>query len=373
MLIVKLLCFFLLTVFLELGINCDNNITRTIQLANKIKSHYQLKPYVNHLLFSPYKLCLPNIFFIGFPKAGTTYLNDLLIKHPHVQRVRKEPHFFTRRWINGTLLKQVIYFYKYLDIYRTACSLVIQKSRTVLMDASQSTSWETRSDIDIPTFLYSLNPNMRILIETRDPFDRILSDFYYFNGNTERSERSFPDHLNNAITAFEDCFSAVDKRLPHSATMVDYCYCAYNPPNDLSFFRIHISMYFCHIHRWLAVVPSSSIHVVNFEDLNLYLPSHLKGNISSNSHASSNSIYSVNLTIFHDVLRFLSLPVNLYNDSLLIRETNNNVFNINNNKHNKKYNIYDDISLELEMSYFKLLTFISKYSGLFSYPTNSNS
>lgn len=326
--------------------HCKQNDYSTFGLERMILQHYNISynSRFNILKGLNNSTCLPNVYFAGFPKSGTTFLNSALKGHPLVQNSIKEPHFLTRKWINGTNKSKVIDFSKYLSIYEKFCNNYFLREKRILIDASQSLSWEVRNDIDLASFIYNLNPHVKVILETRNPYDRIISDFFYFNKYNERTPSTLDKYLLPAIQQFEECFSNhfqlyqsfTSSSMQHLLSSLSdqdtnmkeaiqdmLCPCAYQPPNDIIFgVRIHISMYACHIRRWKHVIPSSQLQIIRFEDL----------------HPAS--AHMINITLFvNSILAFLNLPTDLYDMHYLEDgNKNSNSDGDNNNRNSISYN-----------------------------------
>ena len=67
-------------------------------------------------------ICIPNIYFGGFPKCGSTQLYDLLVTHPLLQGpLVKEPHW----WAKGIhyIVEKDVHPYKKTVGFRLPCSV----------------------------------------------------------------------------------------------------------------------------------------------------------------------------------------------------------------------------------------------------------
>ena len=313
--------------------------------------------------------CIPNVYFAGFPRSGTSYLTSILNEHPQVQRVAKEPHFFTRFWrkapssLSSSSSSSLMInestsshntnstsFQRYLDLYRRQCLNVLKDNKTVMIDGSQSLAWQLREDgVDLVTFLFDLNPNMKLLFAVRDPLSRLLSWFFhFFDYSKYNNPREYLEaNARTEIRLFEDCFDSLEAQ--H-----DSCYCAYHPPKS-GVLNLHVSMYHCHLKRWREVIPLNQLLVVSYEELYEINNNNNKHDRSSSDKVVNNNsgfnkpinaddnFHSVNITILKDIFRFLSLPVSNYDyDSLKGVDSNSDnklssPFNItkriNTNKH----------------------------------------
>lgn len=113
-----------------------------------------------------------NVFLIGAQKAGTTYISSLCNQHPDVcVSEPKEPHFFTRNFVNG------------FDYYRQCFSDPESKIR---IDASTTYSFlRPKRDLDVkdapglldpvPQRIFEACPEARFIYILRDPVERAAS------------------------------------------------------------------------------------------------------------------------------------------------------------------------------------------------------
>jgi hypothetical protein len=206
--------------------------------------------------------CLPNLFLGGFPKTGTTALFNYLSNHSRiVVGVTKEPHFLTRKMThnNGSSDALVQIYRDYMRGYNSACSRALSPSSSTniiqyIIDGSQSLAWQLSlrdtSIHDLPLFLRSLTPHAKFVFSKRDPVFRSVSDYFHFHkaGDSD-SVREFAEKVKVDITSMEQCFA---KR--------PGCCCAYFPPaTAVTSPRLYLSLYQCHLARWYAAFPRSSI------------------------------------------------------------------------------------------------------------------
>tara|TARA_Y100000815_G_scaffold270048_1_gene293953 strand:- start:567 stop:1424 length:858 start_codon:yes stop_codon:yes gene_type:complete len=113
-----------------------------------------------------------NVFLIGAQKAGTTYISSLCNQHPDVcVSEPKEPHFFTRNFVQG------------FDYYRQCFS---DPESRIRIDASTTYSFlRPRRDLDVkdapglldpvPQRIFEACPEARFIYILRDPVERAAS------------------------------------------------------------------------------------------------------------------------------------------------------------------------------------------------------
>jgi len=128
---------------------------------------------------------LTNLFIVGAPKCGTTTLHDLLNSQENIEMsIVKEPHFFcedlTRKipssqkrkkrvkYKNGEIQKRHFSYIESIEIYR---SLWLKPDQTFYGEGSTSYLYSKKA----PEEIFKYNPESKIIIVLRDPYDRCLS------------------------------------------------------------------------------------------------------------------------------------------------------------------------------------------------------
>ena len=229
-----------------------------------------------------YLVCLPKIFFIGFPRSGSTQLFEMLIQHPEiVPGITKEPHWWARSSFNVTFPHNIISILEYLLYFSTA-SLHIERNPLLLtIDASQSTIWDTRSLTDMcsmPTIISRLIPSAKYIVIMREPGERLYSDFaYLLHKKYIRHETYWDGILNDLPSMFHktvlleiDEFNSCLETYPLEVC-TDYASggVAYkdNVTRLTGRVRLGISMYFVHITKWLRVIPREQFIFLRTQDL----------------------------------------------------------------------------------------------------------
>jgi hypothetical protein len=201
---------------------------------------------------------MPNLFFAGFPKTGSTMLYSMLMKHRQVLGgVGKENHFLTKSasHVNGTshILQQ---FYNYAEgHYGESCrDLLYDKKARYLVEGTQSISWNLNtSDTaihDVPLFLKTLVPHAKFVFLKKTPLLRDVSDYHFYRDS--ESKNAFDKAAESDVSRMDQCLAATNS-----------CCCAYFPPeesqNKGNSPRMFISLYDCHIARVKSLFPPEQV------------------------------------------------------------------------------------------------------------------
>ena len=105
----------------------------------------------------------PNLFIVGAPKSGTTFLYHYLKQHPDIYFPNfKEPHFFGSDLIrrNGAYNLSLD---EYQDLFKTDKKIIGEASTFYIFSK------------DAPEEIYNFNPNAKIIIMLRDLVDLVHS------------------------------------------------------------------------------------------------------------------------------------------------------------------------------------------------------
>ena len=168
-----------------------------------------------------------NIFLIGAPKCGTTFLHDLLKQHKEICMCHiKEPLFFN----------DDAYFEKmewYQSLFRHC------KNERYIGESSPVYSLTTYFP-DIPNRIYKFNPDSKIIYLIREPFSRLKS-VYKQTMSTGHWEHT----------------KLFDKKMPINFQDAIFEYPSY----------IEATRYWTNLNNYRKYFPDSSIKVVFFEDL----------------------------------------------------------------------------------------------------------
>jgi hypothetical protein len=109
---------------------------------------------------------IPDFVIVGTMKGGTTALYDFITRHPDVVRAStKEIHYFTLHYHKGHEW--------YLAHFNQNSDKLTGEASPTYFDMSNSTL--------IPTLIKQFNPNVKILLITRDPVERAISHFIHLS------------------------------------------------------------------------------------------------------------------------------------------------------------------------------------------------
>lgn len=223
-------------------------------------------------------ICLPSVYFIGFPRSGSTQLYKMLLKHPDLQGgYNKEPHWWTKTRFNSKFPQNVLSVVQYLMHYLGGSQQVSNHPNTLLIDGSQSTIWDTRTTGNpcaLPHLISGLVPTARFIVLMRHPVERLFSDMMYLCENTWKNKTSplaangidvFLENARLEIMAFERC-------LLHDnlASCTHHALSGYHSSNlqkRCGRVRLGISLYHVHIQRWLNVIPREQFLFLKTDDL----------------------------------------------------------------------------------------------------------
>ena len=251
---------------------------------------------------SPQKslVCVPPVYFIGFPRSGSTQLYKMLISHPDLAGgLNKEPHWWTRYMFSSRFPHNILSVIRYLSHFREVTEGMANHTQKLLIDGSQSTVWDVRMTNNLcalPRLITSIVPNAKFIVLMRNPVDRLFSDFRYLceeairvklknklsNGTQNNSGNSsqllsfnvsadvFHDVVKREIATFDRCLE--------SGSTLDFCTYLLTVPlprkstpgaisNECSRVRLGISLYHVHLKRWLNVIPKKRMLFLKTEEM----------------------------------------------------------------------------------------------------------
>ena len=238
--------------------------------------------------------CLPSVYIPGFPKCGTTTLYQSLTTHPNIAKTTyKEGQFWSNIVVAPnnlyTDLEVLLYTYKFKHAAET-----ISKSNhhKLTIDGSTHTVYDSARLGDsakdmcvIPTLLYKVMPNTKIIIMLRNPSNRQWSHYWFHCSRTkynfgqnnnnavrppvpdqviESAGEMFHNHTVAAISEFKSCIQS-------GASEFKCTYDASYDDEKHSFAcgktRIGVSLYYFHVIKWLSVFPREQLLFLTMEDL----------------------------------------------------------------------------------------------------------
>jgi hypothetical protein len=179
----------------------------------------------------------PNVFIVGAPKSGTTFLHEFLQGHPAVFMPKwKEPHFFGRDMLPGA--KPRIGLKLYLSIYAGSGGFRWRGDSSIFYLGSRSAAEE----------ISRFTPDARVIIMLRDPLEMmhaLHSQLVYAGYET--------------IIDFERALDAEDDRRRGHRVPAGAWF------RDMYFYR-HIANYAEHLERYRGVFRDR-VHVIVYDDL----------------------------------------------------------------------------------------------------------
>lgn len=150
----------------------------------------------------------PDFMIIGPQRTGTTWLSEMLRRHPNVHvSIPKEPHYF------NNLIRKVLYkdvtsdFIWYLSLFdvtwtrrkRTLKAFLRGKTRDLGIVRGEATaSTAVILTPELIRFIYKINPKIKIIYGLRNPVDRVWSHLKHVmvtQGGKKLEEISLDDML----------------------------------------------------------------------------------------------------------------------------------------------------------------------------------
>lgn len=191
---------------------------------------------------------LPDFLIIGAAKAGTTSLYKWLGDHPSVVPAgRKEINFFSYFWYRGS------------DWYRSHFPLErdlrehagMRPGRQLTGEASPSYLLHYRA----PERARKLVPDVKLIVQLRDPVDRAYSQFQMRRRDGEEPLESFAA----AVEAEPARLAAESERMLADPR--------YSSDRVATWSYLMRSRYAEQLERWLAQFPRHQIHVLSLEEM----------------------------------------------------------------------------------------------------------
>ncbi|KAK7504791.1 hypothetical protein BaRGS_00003819, partial [Batillaria attramentaria] len=175
--------------------------------------------------------CLPYFYQAGFPKCGSTYLYQLLRKHPDVAPIMKEPQWLTR----GRFKTNAIDIKPYVSRYAKPIQKSHRGASLVIGDGSASTMYENHfwylfpgnencSEPRVLTvdYIRHLNPGAKIIVIMRNPTNRLYSSYKFYKlqkQHLKRTREDFHDWAKEQFKLITDCFNEFGiRRCAYNAT-----------------------------------------------------------------------------------------------------------------------------------------------------------
>ena len=221
--------------------------------------------------------CLPNFFIAGFPKSGTTTLDEALRNHTQIAHIQsKEPHWWTRKPLHNldhNHLQQVVS--QYLFKYSYAAKNISVHKDCITYDGSQSTLWDSnfnRTDYcAMPAVISQVLPEAKFIVVMRNPITRLYSSYLYgytlhFNMNISKWPEkvrmdpagNFHHYVVSVIQHFNECL------LNHS---LYECTNENGNPFWGMRYKLTVSIYYVHLLKWLQFYPKEQFLFLRTDDM----------------------------------------------------------------------------------------------------------
>lgn len=180
---------------------------------------------------------LPNLFIVGAPKAGTTFLYKYLAAHPDVFMCAvKEPHYFATDlklpWAPSLTETE------YLGLFEGAKTTIVGEASTWYLYSRTAARQ-----------IHSFNPAAKILVSLRNPVDLLYSLYWHrrFVGN--ETATSLEQALDDERRRREATEGAVSSFLGFGPVYQD------------------LPRYAAQLERYLALFPRSNVYIQLFDEM----------------------------------------------------------------------------------------------------------
>ncbi len=222
-------------------------------------------------------VCIPSVYFIGFPRSGSTQLYTMLLKHPHLQGgYIKEPHWWTKTNFKKNFSYNILSVVQYLLQYLGGSQYLLKYPDTLLIDGSQSTVWDSRKIGNLcalPRLISSVVPEAKFIVLMRHPVKRLFSDMMYLceevwgvhnNKTVSNVTEVFLESARLEIIEFQKCL--LRDNLPQCTHHVLNGYHGVLQ-QKCGRVRLGISLYHVHIRKWLQVIPREQFLFLSTDDM----------------------------------------------------------------------------------------------------------
>ncbi len=232
--------------------------------------------------------CLPYFMIAGFPKSGTTSLHYAISNHPEIPHSRaesKEPHWWTRHnpGDTGKVPKD------YLPAIESYLRILQHQShypKSVAWDNSQSTLWDSPFFMDtqdycaLPVVVSRLLPDLKFIIQMRDPVSRIYSHYLYSCSSTLgtnpakwpkdvrlHTAETFHALIASDVREFNECLRSAS--LYECTNRMTSKFKAIRWTNTCAFIshQTFVGLYYVHIAKWLQFYPRENFLFLRIDDM----------------------------------------------------------------------------------------------------------
>ncbi|XP_071834648.1 uncharacterized protein [Apostichopus japonicus] len=189
------------------------------ELQNELLSRYKNPCYmIDGKLY-----CLPYFFLAGMPKCGTTDIWSKISQHPQVAAAQKEPHWWTRGMIKGSLKLRGYMYQRTINIRKELVRARYDKKATKMIvgDGSASTFWENLLWNKLPSMdktpstmkiIASILPNAKFIVSLREPSNRMYSEYLAFQPTSKKSVTEYEQMVHEGISLLRECFNRSTQR-----------------------------------------------------------------------------------------------------------------------------------------------------------------
>ena len=220
-------------------------------------------------------VCLPNVFFGGFSKCGSTQLYNLLVTHPMITtQLMKEPQWWERR-INQSLGRghpyEELSVLGYISYFKRLSDCSEKDPSCIGIDAS--TTFFSWSDIhygpcELPHLIHNVIPNAKFIVIMRDPTARLYSEYWFAITKDIRRDTitgAIPFHhcVVEQIEKFNNCLKQYNILVCVRKQHYYHIHSCYSNNHKL---KITTGIYYIHIKKWLSVFPKEKFFFVRLED-----------------------------------------------------------------------------------------------------------
>lgn len=234
--------------------------------------------------------CLPYFMVAGFPKSGTSTLHSGITKHPDICKWwNKEPHWWTRHNPGDRGVVPRDYYsavQAYLKFLEPQNRIVSTHPNSVTWDNSQSTLWDSPLFMDtqdycaLPVVVSRLLPDLKFIIQMREPVSRIYSHYIYSCSSTLGSDPSkwpeavrlrtadtFHGLIVSDIKEFTECLQK--SSLYECTNHMTSKFKAIRWTDTCSFIthQTFVGLYYVHIAKWLQFYPRENFLFLRIDDM----------------------------------------------------------------------------------------------------------
>ena len=221
--------------------------------------------------------CSPYFYIAGFPRSGTTALYSLISHHPQfTEPVHKEVHWLTRGKFNPVFPENLKSVMRYIYHFHHAAREIEQNANLVTCDASTSTLWDEffyspnkTFGCETPLLLSHVLPDAKYVVLLRNPLERLYSEFWYHcksaGNRIKRLMRNGPEIFHEAAQKSLNLFTTCQSH--YSPLQCLHLWQKGIEKGHCGYVKLHASLYYLHIIKWLSVIPRKQFLFIKSEDL----------------------------------------------------------------------------------------------------------